>query len=287
MDQRFATAVTQKPQLGPTLTRRLSVTCEGWPRSSPALCSFLLFGYFVIYWRNADMDFMVIYNALRSMTVSCSDYFDHPAYITILALSSCSRLLMRSACPDAWSLSPMPPVADAAASEAALTHAARRTGASLLIATGCAGLAGSMRLIVDWRIAPLATEALRFGSAVHSRTCPTGRALNGILHRDPDRGWQARPCRAAARACAGSGVVPARTSEQGSGGAPDRRVAASDPAVRKRRQHKRAFLAPCAYRLACGGGRVRRHDRRGVARLAVDRNRLRPRAARRRRIPSA
>ena len=26
--------------------------------------SFFLFGYAVIYWRNADMDFMVIYNAL-------------------------------------------------------------------------------------------------------------------------------------------------------------------------------------------------------------------------------
>jgi len=25
--------------------------------------SFLLFGYALIYWRNADMDFMVIYNA--------------------------------------------------------------------------------------------------------------------------------------------------------------------------------------------------------------------------------
>src|SRR5262245_3647744 len=26
--------------------------------------SFLLFGYFVTYWRNADMDFMVIYSAI-------------------------------------------------------------------------------------------------------------------------------------------------------------------------------------------------------------------------------
>ncbi len=26
--------------------------------------SFFLFGYALIYWRNADMDFMVIYNAL-------------------------------------------------------------------------------------------------------------------------------------------------------------------------------------------------------------------------------
>ncbi|MBQ1480370.1 MAG: hypothetical protein IIZ30_10075, partial [Sphingomonas sp.] len=26
--------------------------------------SFFLAGYFVIYWRNADMDFMIVYNAL-------------------------------------------------------------------------------------------------------------------------------------------------------------------------------------------------------------------------------
>jgi hypothetical protein len=98
MDQRFATAVTLQPQLSasPDTLDRLSVT--GWRGGLAALVaglvlSFLLFGYFVIYWRNADMDFMVIYNAFLLNDGKPQHYFDHPAYITILALSSWFRLL--------------------------------------------------------------------------------------------------------------------------------------------------------------------------------------------------
>ena len=75
MDQRFATAVTLQPQLSasPDTLDRLSVT--GWRGGLAALVaglvlSFLLFGYFVIYWRNADMDFMVIYNAFLTASRS-------------------------------------------------------------------------------------------------------------------------------------------------------------------------------------------------------------------------
>jgi hypothetical protein len=179
MDQRFATAVTLQPQLSasPDTLDRLSVT--GWRGGLAALVaglvlSFLLFGYFVIYWRNADMDFMVIYNAFLLNDGKPQHYFDHPAYITILALSSWFRLLHAIGLLDAWSLSSMPSAADAAAFEAALTHAVRAGRVlSLLIATGCVLVfAGLMRLIVrDWRIALLATEAfaLSGGIAVHSR----------------------------------------------------------------------------------------------------------------------
>lgn len=179
MDQRFATAVTLQPQLSasPDTLDRLSVT--GWRGGLAALVaglvlSFLLFGYFVIYWRNADMDFMVIYNAFLLNDGKPQHYFDHPAYITILALSSWFRLLHAIGLLDAWSLSSMPPAADTAAFEAALTHAVRAGRVlSLLIATGCVLVfAGLMRLIVrDWRIALLATEAfaLSGGIAVHSR----------------------------------------------------------------------------------------------------------------------
>ena len=41
--------------------------------------SFLLFGYAVIYWRNADMDFMVIYNALVMNDGNAQHFFNHTA----------------------------------------------------------------------------------------------------------------------------------------------------------------------------------------------------------------
>ena len=45
------------------------LTFLGWRWGLAAIvaglaASFFLFGYALIYWRNADMDFMVIYNAL-------------------------------------------------------------------------------------------------------------------------------------------------------------------------------------------------------------------------------
>src|SRR6266704_4880687 len=47
--------------------------------------SFFLFGYAVIYWRNADMDFMVIHSALTLNDGKPQYFFDHTAYITILS----------------------------------------------------------------------------------------------------------------------------------------------------------------------------------------------------------
>jgi hypothetical protein len=179
MDQRSATAVTFQPQVSgsPDTLDRLSLT--GWRGGLAALVaglvlSFLLFGYFVIFWRNADMDFMVIYNAFLLNDGKPQHYFDHPAYLTILALSSWFRLLHTIGLLDAWSLSAMPPAADAAAFEAAMTHAVRAGRVlSLLIATGCVLVfAGLMRPIVrDWRLALLAAQAfaLSGGIAVHSR----------------------------------------------------------------------------------------------------------------------
>ena len=50
--------------------------------------SFFLAGYFVIYWRNADMDFMIVYNALAMNDGKPQLFLDHPAYFTILSLVS-------------------------------------------------------------------------------------------------------------------------------------------------------------------------------------------------------
>ena len=76
--------------------------------------SFFLFGYAVIYWRNADMDFMVIYNALALNDGKPQQFFDHTAYLTILSTKFWFQLLHALGLLDAWSLSSIPPASNVA-----------------------------------------------------------------------------------------------------------------------------------------------------------------------------
>src|SRR6202165_4960781 len=155
------------------------LTFLGWRWGLAAIAaglaaSFFLFGYALIYWRNADMDFMVIYNALVLNDGKPQLFFDHTAYITILSLKLWFQLLPAPGLLDGYSLSAIPPASDTAAFDAAMTSAAR-AGRVLawLIATGCVLIfAGLIRLVVrDLRIAQIATFAFAFsgGMVLHSR----------------------------------------------------------------------------------------------------------------------
>jgi hypothetical protein len=171
------TAVAAAPQGVADAFDRL--TFLGWRWGLAAIIaglalSFFLYGYALIYWRNADMDFMVIYNALALNDGKPQRFFDHTAYLTILSLKSWFAVLHGLGLLDAWSLSAMPQASSAAAFDSAMTHAVRAGRVlALLIATGCvlifAGLA--RRILRDWRVALLATLAFAFsgGIAVHSR----------------------------------------------------------------------------------------------------------------------
>src|SRR6266852_4307204 len=155
------------------------LTLLGWRWGLAAMvgglaASFFLFGYALIYWRNADMDFMVIYNALVLNDGKPQHFFDHTAYIAILSVKFWFRLLHALGLLDAFSLSTMPSATNAGAFDAAMTQAVR-AGRLLawLIATGSVLIfAGLVRAIVrDWRVALIATLAFAFsgGVAVHSR----------------------------------------------------------------------------------------------------------------------
>ena len=136
--------------------------------------SFQLFGYAIIYWRNADMDFMVIYNALVMNDGKPQAFFDHTAYLTILTVKSWFALLHGLGLLDAWTLQAIPPATDVAGFDTAMTHAVH-AGRILvfMIAIACVLVfAGLCRLILrDWRVALLATLAfaLSGGVAVHAR----------------------------------------------------------------------------------------------------------------------
>lgn len=136
--------------------------------------SFFLFGYALVYWRNADMDFMVVYNALVLNDGKAQRFFDHPAYLTILSVKYWFALLHRLGLLDAWTLSAIPPASDVAGFNAAMTSAVRaaRLLALLTASGGVLIFAGLIRRVVgDWRIAIMATFAFAFsgGVAVHSR----------------------------------------------------------------------------------------------------------------------
>jgi hypothetical protein len=140
--------------------------------------SFFLYGYAVVYWRNADMDFMVIYNALALNDGKPQQFFDHTGYLTIVSLKVWFEMLHGLGLLGPYSLSSLPSASNPAAFDAAMTSAVR-AGRVLawLIATGAVLIfAGLIRAIVrDWRVALIATFAFAFsgGLAVHMRILRT------------------------------------------------------------------------------------------------------------------
>src|ERR1700736_2056299 len=179
MNQSSTPASTIVPQIDAAKDAFDRLTFLGWRWGLTAVvaglaASFFLFGYALVYWRNADMDFMVIYNALVLNDGKPQLFFDHTAYITILSLKLWFQLLHTLGLLDGYSLSTIPPASNAAAFDAAMTGAVR-AGRVLawLIATGCVLIfAALVRLIIrDWRVALMATFALAFSGsiAVHSR----------------------------------------------------------------------------------------------------------------------
>jgi len=217
MNQFSAPASTTEPPIIAAKDAFDRLTFLGWRWGLTAIvaglaASFFLFGYALIYWRNADMDLMMIYNALALNDGKPQLFFDHTAYLTILSLKLWFQLLHALGLLDAYSLSAIPPASNAAAFDAAMTGAVR-AGRLLawLIATGCVLIfAALVRLIVrDWRIALMATFAFAFsgGIAVHSRilrselvaACPVIFALM-ILIVIGCRAGMARPLAMAAAA---------------------------------------------------------------------------------------
>jgi hypothetical protein len=131
--------------------------------------SFFVFGYFAIYWRNADMDLVVVYNALVLNDGRPQEFFDHPGYLMILSVKYTYQALHAIGLLDAYSLSNIPSASNAAAFDVAMTDAVR---VGRLVALGTAivavlAFAALIRpLLRDWRVALLATWAFAFSGGV-------------------------------------------------------------------------------------------------------------------------
>jgi hypothetical protein len=140
--------------------------------------SFFLYGYAVVYWRNADMDFMVIYNALVLNDGKPQLFFDHTGYLTILIVKVWFEILHGLGLLNSYSLSSMPPASDPLGFDAAMTSAVRagRLVAWLIATASVLVFASLIRAVVrDWRLALIAAFAFAFsgGIAVHERILRT------------------------------------------------------------------------------------------------------------------
>jgi hypothetical protein len=130
--------------------------------------SFFLVGYFVVYWRNADMDFMVVYNVFLLNDGQPQFYFDHPAYFTILLVKGWFQFLHQLGLLDAWKLSAIPHSSAAAFDEAmtSAVRAGRLLSFGLAIAVVLVFAALMRRMVYDWRLAAIATFAFASSGAL-------------------------------------------------------------------------------------------------------------------------
>jgi hypothetical protein len=133
------------------------------------LFSFLVAGFWYPYWRIADMDFQVVYNALLLNAHLPQEYFDHPGYLPILLLSYWLRALHGIRVIGVDSFSALPPLSNLAAFNKVwmqLTQAGRVL--SLIIAMAfVAAFSYLLRALVrDWRVAGLGGFLLAFSGGL-------------------------------------------------------------------------------------------------------------------------
>src|ERR1700719_5229067 len=116
MQEISTSAATAAPLSGAARDALDRLTFLGWQGGLVGIVaglalSFFLFGYAVIYWRNADMDFMVIYSAPAMTDGKPQQFLDHTAYLTILSIKSWFQLLHGLGLLDAYTLPAVPPAA--------------------------------------------------------------------------------------------------------------------------------------------------------------------------------
>jgi len=181
MDQSPTLTTAQQAYVGRDALAPL--TFLGWRLGLAAIitslaASFFFYGYALVYWRNADMDLMVVYNALVLNDGKPQQFFDHTGYLTILSVNVWLEMLHGLGLLHSYSLSTMPPASDPQAFDAAMTGIIRagRVLAWLIATVSVLVFAGLVRAILrDWRLALIATFAFAFsgGLAVHLRILRT------------------------------------------------------------------------------------------------------------------
>src|SRR5476649_1436840 len=150
------------------------------------LISFLVAGFWYPYWRIADMDFWIVYNAFLLNVPLPQEYFGHPGYLSILLLSYWLRALHSLGIVQVASFTALPPVSDPLSFAHAWTVATQAGRVlSLLFAFGFV-LAFSYllrALVRDWRVASVGGFLLAFsgGMAMQMRIMRTELLAAGFF----------------------------------------------------------------------------------------------------------
>ncbi len=230
--------------------------------------SFFLFGYWIPYWRFADMDIMMVHQGFLLNDGKPQYFFYHPGHLHVVLTEAWMRLLHALGVLDVVALSQIPPASDAAGFDRVWTAAVRSTRVlSLLISLSFVAAFAFLvrRLVADWRIAIIATVMLGFSSAVmwqtiQLRTDLLSAGLNIIgllLLLNAARSPGSRLAPARHRRC--RDAVYARGGQQGAGVLPRRRLAGGGVVLRREIGGARIDLAPAIAgrtvdRRACRAG---------------------------------
>jgi hypothetical protein len=173
------------------LARFGRVFFHGWKTSlaAIALCmalSLLLVGFSMPYWKIADQDLPLAYNALALNDGRPQEYFEHTGYLFHLLLAAWYRLLHWFGLLPVHALSELPPATDVPAFDQAwqrVVEAGRVFSLILGIAFVWVYAALMRRLVGDWRIAVMAAVALAWsgGLAMHIRIMRTELLSAGLI----------------------------------------------------------------------------------------------------------
>jgi hypothetical protein len=133
------------------------------------IASFFAFGFWYPFWRIADQDILLVYDALLQNASLPREIVLHPAHLTVLILSRTYRLLHDLGLLDSFSLATLPKANDAAAYNQAwtsLVQIARLTSlATALVYVAAFGFL-LRRLIGDWRGAAIGMFAVAYSGGV-------------------------------------------------------------------------------------------------------------------------
>jgi hypothetical protein len=152
--------------------------------------SFFLFGFWYPYWRIADQDLLLIYDALMQNSGLPREVVLHPAHLSVLLLSRTFRLLHEIGLLHTDSLATMPSAGDPDAFTRTWTNLVQIARLiSLTIGLAYVAVFGFLinRLTRDWRIVTLGMFALAFsgGMAISVRAVkpemPTSALVTSAL----------------------------------------------------------------------------------------------------------
>lgn len=131
--------------------------------------SFFVFGFWNPYWRIADQDILMIYDAFLQNSGLPREVVLHPAHLTVLALGQSFRLLHSIGLLGTYSLSTIPPTSSPAAFNQAWTdvvHVGRLISLAIVLCYVTAFGFLIHRLVRDWRISALAMFAMTYAGGI-------------------------------------------------------------------------------------------------------------------------